>query len=306
MNILISPGSFGKVSLTAVNKIKEAGYEVTMNPYGKTLTKVQTLELLKDKVGIIAGTEALDKEVLDANPQLKYICRLGTGMDNVDQVETEMRNIQVDNTPDAHVDGVAELCFAGILDLHRQVSFAHHNVKNGIWKKPMGRLLQGKTLGIIGLGRVSKKMIVLMQPFNLRVIAIDMYWDKEFADKYNVEQVDKKTLLKESDIVSLHLPFTQENKYTIASEELKFLKTTAMLVNTSRGGLIDEQALEIHLKNNPKTTAYLDTFEVEPYNGNLINLENVLFTPHIGSYAEEVRLKMEMECADKLMAYFKK
>lgn len=306
MNILISPGSFGKVSLAAVNKLKEAGYVVTMNPYGKTLTKEQTIELLKDKVGVIAGTEALDKQVLDNNPQLKYICRLGTGMDNVNQVETKRKNIHVDNTPDAHVDGVAELCFAGILDLHRQVSFAHNNLKNGIWKKPMGTLLQGKTLGIIGLGRVSKKMIKLMQPFELRILAVDTYFDEEFANLYNVQQVDKRKLLEESDIISLHLPYNLENKYAIGADELALLKPNAKLINTSRGGLIDEKALETCLKDNPKMTAYLDTFEVEPYDGDLLKLENVLFTPHIGSYAEEVRLKMEMECADKLMAYFNK
>ncbi|PCJ67874.1 MAG: 3-phosphoglycerate dehydrogenase [Bacteroidetes bacterium] len=304
--ILISTSSYGKVDSKPLELLEQAGFEVTLNPYGSKLSISQSIELLAGQTALIAGTEKLNAEIFDAHPQLKYICRLGTGMDSVDLDEAKNRNIPVENTPNAHVDGVAELCLSGILDLHREVSFAHHNLKQGVWKKPMGSLLKGKTIGLIGLGKVAKRLVELLQPFNMKILAVDKYWDSDFAKQYNVEQVELDYLLQNSGIVSIHIPFSPENKNVISERELNLMNSSAILINTSRGGLINEVDLLTHLKANSMFKAYLDTYESEPYTGELLSLDNILLTPHIGSYAKEVRLNMEMECAEKIIAYFNK
>lgn len=302
--ILISTSSFGKVDNTPLKMLTEAGFEVTLNPHGKTMSQEQSIALLEGMDGLIAGTEKLDAATFDAHPNLKYICRLGTGMNSVDLAEAANRGIPVENTPSAHVDGVAELALAGILDIHRDISVAHTNMKKGVWKKPMGSLLKGKTIGLIGLGKVSKRLVELLKPFGVTILAQDLYWDDMFAQTHDIKQVDLKTLCEKSDVVSIHIPYTPENHHIIGDSELSSMKPTAKVVNTSRGGLIDENALISFLNNNTDARAYLDTFEVEPYYGALLHCDNLLVTPHIGSYAREVRLNMEIETAQKTIAFF--
>ena len=302
--ILISTSSFGKVDGKALQMLKDHGFSIELNPFGKTLTQEQSIALLKNKVGLIAGTEKIDTLTFDAADSLKYICRLGTGMDSVDLIEAKKRGIVVENTPNAHVDGVAELCLAGMLDLHRDVAFSNSELKSGKWQKPMGTLLRGKTLGLIGLGKVSKRLVELVQPFELNIMATDIHWDSNFASKWKIQKKTTQEILQQSDVVSLHIPFSNENKHLIGEKELRLLKSDAKLINTSRGGLIDENALISFLTDNPMARAYIDTFENEPYSGDLVKLKNVLLTPHIGSYAKEVRMNMELECAQKITAFF--
>ncbi len=302
--ILISTSSFGKVNPKPLQMLKDAGFEVKLNPHGKTLSKEQSLALLSGIDGLIAGTEPIDNETFNQHPQLRYICRLGTGMDSVDLEAAKNLNIPVENTPIAHVDGVAELCLGGILDLHRNISFAHASMKQNIWKKPMGSLLKGKKIGLIGLGKVAKRLVELLKPFETEIIATDLFWDEEFANSNGIRKASKGEILKNADVVSLHVPFTPSNKHMIGKSEFALLKSDAMIVNTSRGGLIDENELISFLKENEQAKAYIDTFEAEPYSGELIEQDRVLLTPHIGSYAKEVRINMEMECAKKIIAFF--
>jgi D-3-phosphoglycerate dehydrogenase len=304
-SILISTSSFGKVNSKPLDMLKDAGFNITLNPYGKTLNQEQSIELLKGKVGVIAGTEKIDQKTFNQHPQLEYICRLGAGMDSVDVMGARDQGILVENTPNAHVDGVAELCLAGVLDLHRKISLAHSNLRNGIWNKPMGSLLKGKTVGLIGLGKVSKRLVELLTPFEVNILANDVFWDESFAGKHEVTKASLEDLLQNSDIVSLHIPYSKENKHIIGETQLALLKEDVQIVNTSRGGLIDEKALISFLRQNKLASAYLDTFEVEPYEGELISLDNVLLTPHIGSYAKEVRIRMELDCANKMIDFFK-
>ncbi|MBT8327414.1 MAG: phosphoglycerate dehydrogenase [Bacteroidia bacterium] len=302
--ILISTSSFGKVDATALELLENNGFSVELNPFGSTMTQEQSIELLKNKVGLIAGTEKINALTFDSTNTLKYICRLGTGMDSVDLVEAKKRGIVVENTPDAHIDGVAELCLAGMLDLHRDISLSHSQMKAGVWKKPMGTLLKGKTLGLIGLGKVSKRLIELLQAFDLKIMATDIHWDEEFASKWNIKKTTINEIMEQSDVVSIHIPYSTANRHIIGSRELAMLKNNAKVINTSRGGLVDENALISFLTDNPSARAYIDTFENEPYSGELVKLNNVLVTPHIGSYAKEVRMNMELECANKIIAFF--
>jgi D-3-phosphoglycerate dehydrogenase len=306
MKILISTSSFGKENETPLNLIKQSGFEVYLNPYGRQLTIDESKDLLVGKVGLIAGTEKLNEEAISAAMDLKYIVRLGTGMDNVDFNITNQKGIEVESTPNAHIDGVAELALGGILNSLRSIAWNDHQIKSGNWIKPMGSLLKGKTIGLIGLGKIAKRLAILLNPFICNILAYDPSFDEEFANKWGIQKTSLDTILENSNIISLHLPFSIENKHIINNASFTKMKKDVLIVNTSRGGLVNESALFDFLKNNSSAKAYLDTFEEEPYKGDLCLLSNVLMTGHIGTYAKEVRLTMEMEAAQKLINFLKK
>ena len=304
--ILTTTSSYGKVDPAPLALLQAEGFEVTVNPYGRKISVEESKEILKGYDGLIAGTESLNAAVLSSAENLKYLCRLGAGMDNVDFEAAKKLNITVENTPSAHVDGVAELTLGGILSCMRSIANAHTNITNGFWEKPMGSLLKGKTVGIIGLGRVGCRLVELLSPFKVKVLALDLYQNTEFAEKHNVSFVEMGELISASDIITIHTPYSPEAKHMVNAEFLGKAKVNLCLVNASRGGLVDEAALLDFLSVNSAASAYLDTFEEEPYSGPLSKMKNCTLTPHIGSYASEVRINMEMEAAQNVINYFKK
>lgn len=302
--ILTTSSSFGKVDPEPLNILQEAGFEVVLNPHGRKLTIEESKELMPGFDGLIAGTEKLNYEVLSSAPTLKYLCRLGAGMDSVDFVAADDLGVKVENTASAHIDGVAELTLGGILSSLRSIAAAHANMTTGTWKKPMGSLLTRKTVGIIGLGQVGKRLVEMLGPFRVKILAYDLHPDASFATSNEIDIVSIDDLAKQADIVTLHMPFTKESKGLIGQDFLSKAKANLMVVNAARGGLVDEEALFKFLTENPKASAYLDTFESEPYNGPLCGLSNCTLTPHIGSYASEVRVNMEMEAAKNVIKFF--
>lgn len=302
--VLISTSSFGQVSRQPLEMLEAAGATYELNPYGRKLQPEESVELLKDVEGLVAGTESLDRNVLSGASKLKVISRCGVGIDNVDLEAAGQRGIQVFNTPDAHVDGVAELTLAGLLDVLRGVSLADRSIRAGQWTRPMGSLLRGKVIGIIGLGRVGKRLVQLLEPFETTVLAYDVQRDLEFAHRFRVRYCPLDEALSAADIVSLHLPFTEESRHLLNRSRLECLKPGAVVVNCDRGGLVDEEALHDLIASGKLAGAYLDTFEREPYSGPLSNLDNVVLTPHIGSYAAECRAKMEVQAVENLLRGF--
>jgi D-3-phosphoglycerate dehydrogenase len=210
----------------------------------------------------------------------------------------------VENTPNAHVDGVAELAISGILTSLRGIAFSDRKIRQGEWSKPMGALLRGKTVGLIGMGKIAKRLVQLLQPFECKILAFDPFFDEQFALDYNIIKASLDEIYELSNIISLHLPFSNESKNIINHTAFEKMKKDVLIVNTSRGGLINESELFQFLTENKNAKAYLDTFETEPYNGELISLDNILMTGHIGTYAKEVRKIMELEAAQKLINYF--
>lgn len=303
--VLISTSSFGKTGDKPLEMLAGAGIEYQLNPYGRKLRPDESAELMRDIDGIIAGTEKMDRQLLSSLPRLKIISRVGTGMDSIDLAAAEELGIKVINTPDAHVEAVAELTLAGILDVFRHVSQAERNIRQGTWRKPMGRLLYGKVVGIIGLGRIGKALVKLLHPFDVTVLAYDPFQDPPFAEEYNIEYREIEAILPEADVVSLHLPYAKERYHFFNERLLGLMKPDAVLVNCARGGLVDEDALLTQLQSGKLAGAYLDTFEKEPYDGPLTTAENVLLTPHIGSYAAECRLRMETEAVENLLNFLK-
>ncbi len=304
MKVLITTSSFGKKDLEPLELLERAGLTVTLNPYKRTLSEeeIKTLLLEVAPTGLIAGVEPLTSAVLESAKSLKAISRCGAGLDSVDLDAAARFNISVNNTPDAPTQAVAELTLGLILDLLRQVSLSDRQLRAGDWKKKMGRLLAGKTVGVIGLGRIGRRVAMLLKAFDCQVIACDLCPDNEWADAEGVVFLDKEALLGQADIVTLHLPCADKNNPLIGAREIEIMKPHSYLINAARGGLVDEEALLIALQEGRLAGAALDTFMIEPYEGPLMELDNVVLSPHVGSYAVEARVQMETEAVENLLA----
>ena len=300
MKILVTTSSFADYDAGPLDLLKEKGHDVVMNPFGRKLTKEESMELYTDNIdGVIAGTEIIDSEVLSKAVQLKVISRCGTGVDSVDVGFAKSKGIKVFNTPDAPVNSVAELTVGLVLSLLRGIPLADRKIREGVWEKNMGNLLSEKTVGIMGFGRIGKKVAVLLSGLGARVIYYDPAVDEKNADGFN--KVELEVLLKAADIITLHLCYTEDNCNIFGEKELSLMKETAFLVNVSRGGIVDEEALRKILKRGKIAGAALDVFSKEPYEGPLKDMDNVILTPHIGSYAKEGRIKMELTAAENVL-----
>ena len=291
-----STSSFGKESREPLERLSRAGFEIRANPHGRTLTADEAKLHLDGVVGLVAGTEKLTAEVLRACPSLKVISRVGVGMDSIDHAAAKELGIAVCNTPEAHVDAVAELTLGGLLAALRSIPQSDASIRAGAFEKPMGRLLRGKTVGLVGYGRVARALATLVRAFGCEVIAYDVARSDESARYVGLDE-----LLAQADVVSLHLPYSKSAHNLIGAAQLAAMKPDAILVNTARGGLVDEAALLAHLEKNKKAAAYLDCFEKEPYTGPLASVKNVVLSAHIGSYAREARVRMETEAVDNLL-----
>ena len=301
MKVLTSPSSIGQIGSAPFDLLEKNGYEIIKNPYGRKLTENETIELAKDCVGIIAGVENLNAKVIDSLPNLKCISRVGVGMDSVDIPYAESKGIKVLNTPDGPTKAVAELTLGLTMSLLRKIPNAHYDLRNKVWKKQTGNLLFEKKIGILGLGRIGRMTAEMFRALGNPVAGYDLYPNKEWAIKYGVEILDMKELLINSDIICVHLPAMKDGSAFITKSELDLLKDDAFVINVSRGGVIDEEALYEVLISGKLSGVALDVFSQEPYNGPLCEVENIVLTPHIGSYAKEGKLMMEVDAVQNLI-----
>lgn len=300
-NILTSPSSFGQISREPFDILEKNGFIIQNNPYSRKLTENEVVELAKECVGIVAGVEPLTKKVMDALPNLKCISRVGVGMDSVDLDYAKQKGITVVNTPDGPTRSVAEMSIALTYSLLRKIPQADANIKKGIWKKGIGNLLFGKTVGVVGLGRIGKMVAEMYSKLGNTVIGFDLYPDKEWAKQNSVKLVDLDELMHKSDVISLHVPPNKDKTAIIGKDQLLKMKKSAFLINAARGGVVDETALFDLLEQNNIAGAAIDVFSEEPYNGPFVTIDNVILTPHLGSYAAEGKLKMEIDAVKNLI-----
>ena len=299
--ILTSPSSFGQISKEPFKLLEKAGYAVINNPYGRKLTKKEVVELAKDCVGIVAGVEPLTKEVIDLLPNLRCISRVGVGMDSVDLNYAKQKGIVVVNTPDGPTRSVAEMSLAMTFSLLRKIPQADANIKKGEWKKETGNLLFGKTIGIVGLGRIGKMLAEMYSKLGNTVIGFDLFPDKDWANKNSIAIMELDELMQKADIISLHTPPKKDMTAIIGKDQLSKMKSSAFIINASRGGVVDETALYELLSDKKIAGAAIDVFSQEPYNGPFTSLTNVVLTPHLGSYASEGKLQMEIDAVNNLI-----
>jgi D-3-phosphoglycerate dehydrogenase len=244
-------------------------------------------------LGIIAGTEPITAKVM-SNSSLKVISRVGVGLENVDLEAAKELGIKVFNTPEGVTEAVTELTVGLILNSLRRLNLCDRRIREGKWEKKMGNLFRGKLLGIIGFGRIGQKVAEISRCFDAKVI---------FHDIANIEssfarQVSLDYLLENSDIISIHVSGKDE---VLSREKLSKTKNGVILINTSRGEAVDENKLYEMLKVGKIAYAGIDVFKSEPYKGRLAELDNVILTPHIGSYALEARILMELSAVKNLI-----
>ncbi len=303
--ILISTSSFGVESSEPLRLLESAGVEFSLNPHGRKLSKEETIALLQDKDGVIAGTESYPKEVVEKLSSLKVISRCGAGTDGIDKNFLKQSGITLLNTPDVHITAVAELTLAGLLSLSRKIALNHAVMISGKWEKFMGTNISSKTVGLIGFGKVGQAVARLLSGFGCSILVYDPYFkNSPPAGCCVVTSLDE--IWKQADVISLHIPSTGETKSLINKEVLAKVKPDVILVNTSRGDLVDESALYDFLKDHAGAGAYLDVFQQEPYKGPLTTLPNIVLTPHVGTFTRETRVNMEVESVVNLINYFKK
>jgi D-3-phosphoglycerate dehydrogenase len=282
--ILVTPRSFGKTSNVPFEMLEKFNYEIIRNESGKQYTEAELLDIVEDIDGMIVGLDTISATVLRKAKKLKVVTKYGVGLDNIDLEEAKKLGIKVTFTPGANNESVADLAFTLMLSLSRSVIKLDSIVRNNRFEKVIGTEIYGKTIGIFGTGAIGKGVAKRAKGFDMEVLAYDIYPDHDFADKNGIKYVDKKTLLENSDFISLHVPLTNEMHHFIDEEELSIMKSTAYIINTARGGIINEEALYSALKDRKIAGAALDAFETEPPIGNkLLTLDNIILSPHCGA-----------------------
>jgi D-3-phosphoglycerate dehydrogenase len=286
----------------AVEGLKKLNIQVVENT---SIEKEELAKVIADYDGVIVRSRTkIRKDLIDiAAGKVKFIVRAGVGLDNIDADYAIEKGIDVVNTPEASTNGVAELAVAHMLALLRHIPQATSAMKKGQWPKKefIGNELGSCTIGIIGLGRIGRRTAELVSFFGAKILGYDPYVEK--IEGIDVKMVKLDELLINSDIVSLHLPHTDETHYLIGEKELRKMKNSAYLVNCARGGIVDENALYHALKNGVIRGAALDVFEEEPpKNSELIELDNLICTPHLGAQAVESTNRVGKEVVKKVAA----
>jgi len=253
---------------------------------------------------LIAGTEPITPFVLSKAQNLRVIARVGIGLDSVALNEARRLGIRLTYTPSAPSPAVAELAIAQMLALLRRTVSVDREIRETVWHRRIGRRLGLATVGIIGVGRIGRLVIKHIKGWSPRVLANDLVEDAEFCRLTGCQWTDVETIYREADIISLHVPLSARTRGMIGRRELASMKPDAILINTARGELVDEEALAEALRVRPAFSAAMDVFAEEPYKGELIQLENCLLSAHMGSATRDCRLQMELEAAQEVVRYF--
>jgi len=291
------------VNPTLKGILEKNGLKVTYEP---EITPEQIAEKIGNfQVVVVRGRTKLSRELIEKADKCKIIARVGVGLDNIDEEAAKEKNIRVINAVEGATTAVAELVIGLMLSMAREITRADREIRNGNWikKELMGSELKGKYLGIIGLGNIGKRLGRLTRSLNMNIIGYDVIpIDDEFSKEVGLMKADLGTLLSSADYVSLHVPLLDSTHHMINAEKLKLMKNTARIINTSRGGVIDEEALYNSLKEGNIAGAALDVFEVEPATGNrLTTLPNFIATPHMGAQTKEAQLLAANIIAEKII-----
>ncbi len=303
--IQVTTSPFGACNPEPREILERRDLQVRYNPFGRRLRAEEVRDLIVDCHGIIAGTEPYTREIIERCTNLEVIARVGVGLDNVDFQACQDNGVAVTYTPEAPADGVADLAVGQIINLLRGIYTSNASVRNGYWKRIMGKLISEVKIGVLGVGRIGKRVIRRLNGFGADIYACDLARDLKFGKKYDVKWLDKQELFATCDLVTIHIPMSANNYHCVSYEEMSIMKPDAFLINTSRGPIVDEASLASLLQNNHLGGVALDVFETEPYEGKLTEFENVIFTAHIGSSTNHSRYKMELgaatDCAKVLL-----
>ncbi len=306
MKVLITATSFSEVTKEPEERLVGAGYEIAHNPYGRPMTAEELAPLLEGVDGCAAGVDDFSAAAFARADRLKVVARHGAGIDQVDIAECTRRGIVVANLPGANAEAVADMTLALMLAVARHIPEGDRTTKAGQWVNTYGVDLFRATVGILGLGRIGKGVARRCRGFDARVLAYDPYFDQAFAAEHGVERADSlEQVMKEADFVCLHMPVTDETRRIIDGEKIGLMKRTAILVNTARGALVDEDALADALEEGRIFGAGLDVYATEPpTDSRLLKCERTVTMPHVSSNTPGALLAMGNGVVDAIMAVF--
>lgn len=299
--IVATPRSFGQVG-DPVGLLERAGYAVVRNPVGRILSEEEMCIHLADAVGVVVGVDPLSATVLDAAKQLKAISKYGVGTDNIDVARAEALGIPVSITRGANADAVADYAFTLMAACARKLLSIDARCRRRDWGKVTSLDIWGKTLGILGLGAIGKGLALRAAGFDMRVLAYDVYWDAAYAQSHGITYAEPEEIYRDADFVSLHLPLTETSRHMISDAQFAMMKPTAVLVNTARGGLVDEAALVRALREGTIYAAGVDAFAEEPPSDEaLYGLENLVMGSHCAASTQGAVENMGMMAAQNLL-----
>lgn len=297
--VLVTSRSFGRVSSEPIELLKKNGIEVD-------IVKEPEEERLSEYNAIIVGNDKIDREFMKKTRNLKLICKHGVGVDNIDLESAKEFGIRVTNVPATNSDAVADLTFGLILDLARRITSTFIRVKNGLWEPLIGVDVHHKTLGIVGLGAIGKRVAKRAKGFDMTVLAYDPYIDSLPEEYSFVNLVSLEEVLKDADFLTIHTPLTEKTKGLIGEKEIKMMKRGSFIINAAREGIVDENAVYEYLKNGHLGGAGFDVIEKNsPVKELLLSLENVIILPHTGMYSKEAINSVSMSCARNIVRYFR-
>jgi D-3-phosphoglycerate dehydrogenase len=302
--VLITTVPFGDKNRLPIEQLEAAGIEYLINPLGRKLKEEELAEMVADFDVLIAGTEEITDAVMAKASHLKLISRVGIGLDNVDLLAAERRGIKVSYTPDAPAPAVAELTIGLMLALLRSTHVSNAQMHRGEWQRHFGRRIPEVTIGIIGTGRIGGRVLRRFEGFGTpRTLVNDIRPEKNVAPQLKLEWVGKEEIYRQADLISLHVPLTQQTKNMIRREQLLMMKPDAMIINTSRGGIVNEYDLADVLNTGHLSGAAIDVFDQEPYVGPLAQIDRCLLTSHMGSMSIDCRTRMEIEASEEAVRF---
>ena len=284
--IVITPRGFANCGVENAKIIKDAGFDLVYNDSGLTYTTEEFYKLTDDADGIVIGTEKIDKAFIDSHPKVKAVVKFGVGTDNIDLDYCKEKGVFVGRTAGSNSRSVAETAISFVIADSKNLFESISVTREGSWTKMTGYEIAGKTVGIVGYGAIGWQVAKMACGLGMKVLAYDIFGVEETED---IKFAEIEDILKNSDFVSLHIPLTKETENLIGKQELSKMKKNAVLINTARGGIVNEKDLFEALKNGVIKAAYFDVFSCEPPKENepLLSLPNFYLTPHIASRSKE-------------------
>lgn len=292
--VIVGLSTFAAAGPEPLERLKASGLDIVSNPFGRTLTTKELLDLAPGAVALIAGLETLSRDVLQQT-ELRVISRCGAGLSNIDLDAARELGIKVRSTPDAPTAAVAEMTVGALIGLLRELPRMDRELRGGHWVRRVGTQVAGKTIAIVGFGRIGRRVAALLRAFGVTILAVDPALSGQTE---GVEVVTLDAALARADVVTLHASGEQE---ILGDRALSLVKRGVMILNAARGGLIDESALCAALDDGRVGGAWLDTFSQEPYEGPLVGYPQVILTPHAASSTAECRRRMEMEAVENVL-----
>lgn len=291
MKVVVGASSFGDTNSEVIDILESKGIEIVKNPYGRKMNQEEIIKHLQGADGLLAGLEPLNEEVFIQCPNLKAIARIGIGMDNVDQESAARYKIKVSNTPEGPTSAVAEMTLTALLSICHNLIDANDDIHNGIWKKRMGKSIQGMKVLVIGYGHIGKKTAELLERLGAEISIYDKYIPE--VSVHSLEQG-----VAQADVITLHASGKEE---IISQELIEQMKDGVIILNSARGGLVNEQALYDALKSNKVAAFWGDALWEEPYEGIIKECKNAILTPHICTYTTSCRASMEKQAVENLL-----